>query len=121
MIMPRMYTVSIAQALGEGHTRQGGFERAKWYLDTALDNYPRNGMKPHVLRILQLLLDRYEQQNRAEEAERPRVEARRLSEEMLPLPVRPPDGLSLAPGKAGAKNVSHARRKMGSRPGARLG
>jgi hypothetical protein len=102
MIISRMSTVSIAQAPGDGHTRQGGFERAKCYLDTALDCYRRNGMKPHVPRILQSLLDRYEQQNCAEEAERPRVEARRLLEEMLPPPVRPPDGLSLAPGKAQA-------------------
>jgi hypothetical protein len=97
-----MSTVSIAQALGKGHTRQGGFERAKCYLDTALDYYRRNYMKPYILRVLQSLLDRYGQQNRAEEAERPRVEARRLLEEMLPPPVRPPDGLSLAPGKAHA-------------------
>ena len=102
MITSRMSTVSIAQALGEGHTRQGGFERAKCYLDTALDYYRRNGMKPHLLRILQSLLDRYEQQNRAEVAGRPRVEARRLLEEMPPPPNRPPDGLSLAPGKAQA-------------------
>ncbi|MDQ3911162.1 MAG: hypothetical protein M3305_05205, partial [Actinomycetota bacterium] len=90
---------SIAQALGEGYTKQADYERAKRYLDTALDYYRRNSMKPYLVGVLQSLADWYEQQGRSEEAERPRAEARRLVEEMPPPPVRPPGGPSLAPEK----------------------
>ena len=41
------YTVAfIAQALGEGYTQLGDF-KAKQYLDTALDYYRRNDMRPY--------------------------------------------------------------------------
>ena len=92
------YTVAfIAQALGEAYTRLGDFERAKQYLDTALDYYRRNDMRPYLARVLQSLVDWYEQQGRAEEAEHPRAEARRLIEELAPPPVPYSGGLSSTP------------------------
>jgi tetratricopeptide (TPR) repeat protein len=92
------YTVAlVAQALGEGYTQLGDFERAKRYLDTALDYYRRNDMRPYLARTLQSLVYWYEQQGRGAEAEQPRAEASRLMEE-LPLPsVRPLSTLPLAP------------------------
>src|SRR5215207_99802 len=80
------YTVAfIAQALGEGYTQLGDFESAKQYLDTALDYYRRNDMRPYLARGLQSLVYWYEQQSRGAEAEHARAEAQRLMEE-LPLP-----------------------------------
>jgi tetratricopeptide (TPR) repeat protein len=80
------YTVAlVAQALGEGYTQLGDFERAKRYLDTALDYYRRNDMRPYLARALQSLVYWYEQQGRGAEAEQPRAEASQLMEE-LPLP-----------------------------------
>ncbi len=99
------YSVAfIAQALGEGYTQLGDFERAKRYLDTAIDYYRRNDMRPYLARILQLLVDWYERQGRSAEAEQARAEADRLMEELSLPPVRllssepiahdesPPDG-----------------------------
>jgi tetratricopeptide (TPR) repeat protein len=92
------YTVAfIAQALGEGYTRLGDFERAKQYLDTALDYYRRNDMRPYVARGLQSLVYWYEQQGRGEEAEQARTEARRLIEELPQPQVRQLSSLVLAP------------------------
>src|SRR5215207_2141171 len=92
------YTVAfIAQALGEGYTQMGDFEHAKQYLDTALDYYRRNDMRPYLARILQSLAYWYEQQGRSVEAERERAEVRRLIEELSLPPVRPLGSLSLAP------------------------
>ena len=91
------YTVAfVAQALGEGYTRMGDFGRAKQYLDTALDYYRRNDMRPYLARILQSLAYWHEQQGRGAEAERERAEARRLTEELSLPPVRPPDSLQQA-------------------------
>ena len=57
------YTVAfIAQALGEGYTQLGDFERAKQYLDTALDYYRRNDMRPYLARVLQSLAYLYRAQ-----------------------------------------------------------
>ena len=84
------YTVAlIAQALGEGYTQLGEFERAKRYLDTALDYYRRNDMRPYVARVLQSLVYWHEQQGHEAEAEEARAEARRLMEELPLPPVRP--------------------------------
>jgi class 3 adenylate cyclase/tetratricopeptide (TPR) repeat protein len=84
------YTVAlIAQALGEGYTQLGDFERAKQHLDTALDYYRRNDMRPYVARVLQSLVYWYEQQSRDAEAEEARAEVRRLTEELSLPPVRP--------------------------------
>jgi tetratricopeptide (TPR) repeat protein len=93
------YTVAfISQALGEGYTRLGDFERAKQNLDTALDYYRRNDMRPYVARGLQSLVYWYEQQGRGEEAEQARTEARRLIEELPPPQVvRQLSSLVLAP------------------------
>ncbi len=92
------YTVAfIAQALGEGYTRLGDFERAKQYLDTALDYYRRNDMRPYLARALQSLVYWYEQQGRGEEAEQARTEARRLIEELPQPQVRQLSSLVLAP------------------------
>jgi tetratricopeptide (TPR) repeat protein len=80
------YTVAlVAQALGEGYTQLGDIERAERYLDTALDYYRRNDMRPYLARTLQSLVYWYEQQGRRAEADQARAEARRLMEE-LPLP-----------------------------------
>ena len=92
------YTAAfVAQALGEGYTQMGDFEPAKLYLDTALDYYRRNDMRPYLARILQSLANWYEQQGRGAEAERERAEAQRLMEELSLPPARPPGSLSLAP------------------------
>jgi class 3 adenylate cyclase/tetratricopeptide (TPR) repeat protein len=80
------YTVAlVAQALGEGYTRLGDFERAERYLNTALDYYRRNDMRPYLARVLQSLVYWYEQQGRGAEAEQARAEAHELMED-LPLP-----------------------------------
>ena len=84
------YTVAfIAQALGEGYTQLGDFESAKQYLDTSLDYYRRNDMRPYLARVLQLLVYWYEQQGRGAEAEQARAEAHQLMEELPLPPVRP--------------------------------
>src|SRR5215212_5748670 len=94
------YTAAfIAQALGEGYTQVGDFESAKQYLDTALNYYRRNDMRPYLVRVLQSLVYWYEQQGRSEEAEQPRTEARQLTEELSLPPVRPLGTLSVAPGE----------------------
>ena len=59
--------------------------KAKQYLDTALDYYRRNDMRPYLARVLRSLVYWYEQQSRGAEAEHARAEAQRLMEE-LPLP-----------------------------------
>jgi class 3 adenylate cyclase/tetratricopeptide (TPR) repeat protein len=94
------YTVAfIAQALGEGYTQLGDFKLAKQYLDTALNYYRRNDMRPYLARVLQSLVYWYEQQGRGAQAERERAEARRLIEELSLPPARPLGTLSLAPGE----------------------
>ena len=91
------YTVAfVAQALGEGYTRLGNFERAKHYLDNALDYYRRNGMKPYLARALQSLARWHEQQGRAAQAEQASAEALRLGEELSQPPLRSSDGETLA-------------------------
>jgi tetratricopeptide (TPR) repeat protein len=90
------YTVAfIAQALGEGYMRLGDFESAKQYLDTALDYYRRNDMRPYLARALQSLVYWYEQQDRGAEAEQARAEANRLIQELPLPPVRPLSSLPL--------------------------
>ena len=84
------YTVAlVAQALGEGYTQLGDFERAERYLNTALDYYRRNDMRPYLARVLQSIDYWHEQQGRGAEAEQARAEARRLMEELPLPPVRP--------------------------------
>jgi class 3 adenylate cyclase/tetratricopeptide (TPR) repeat protein len=91
------YTAAfIAQALGEGYTQLGDFESAKQYIDTALDYYRRNDMRPYLARVLQSLVYWYEQQGRGAEAEEERAEAQRLMEELSLPPVRPLGSLPLA-------------------------
>jgi tetratricopeptide (TPR) repeat protein len=90
------YTVAfIAQALGEGYMRLGDFESAKQYLDTALDYYRRNDMRPYLARALQSLVYWYEQQDRGAEAEQARAEANRLIQELPLPPIRPLSSLPL--------------------------
>jgi tetratricopeptide (TPR) repeat protein len=72
----------IAQALSKAYTRLGDFELAKHYLDTALDYYRRNDMRPYLARVLQQLGDWYEHQDRTAEAEQAYTEARQLMEEL---------------------------------------
>jgi tetratricopeptide (TPR) repeat protein len=92
------YTVAIvAQALGEGYTRLGDFERAERYLNTALDYYRRNEMRPYLVRVLQSLAYWYEQQDRGAEAEQARVEAGQVMAELPQPPVRPLSSSSPAP------------------------
>jgi class 3 adenylate cyclase/tetratricopeptide (TPR) repeat protein len=84
------YTAAfIAQALGEAYTQMDDLERAKQYLDSALDYYRRNDMRPYLARVLQLLGNWYENQGRGAEAEQARTEAHRLMEELSLPPVRP--------------------------------
>src|ERR687898_945887 len=90
------YTVAfIAQALGEGYTQLGDFERAEQRLDAALDYYRRNEMKPYVARALQSSAKLHEAQGHDAEAERDLAEAGRLMEELSLPPVRPPGNLQL--------------------------
>jgi tetratricopeptide (TPR) repeat protein len=80
------YTAAlIAQALGEGYTGSGEFERAKQHLDAAHDYYRRNDMRPYEARVLQSLAYWNEQQGLEAEAERALAQAHRILEE-LPLP-----------------------------------
>ncbi len=78
----------IAQALSEAYTQMGDFELAKQYLDTALDYYRRNDMRPYIARVLQLLGNWYAHQGRTAEAEQAYTEARQLTEELSLPPVR---------------------------------
>jgi tetratricopeptide (TPR) repeat protein len=92
------YTAAIvAQALGEGYTRLGDFERAERYLNTALDYYRRNEMRPYLVRVLQSLAYWYEQQDRDAEAEQARAEAGQVMTELPHPPVRPLSSSSPAP------------------------
>ncbi|HSK82885.1 MAG TPA: hypothetical protein VK902_05690, partial [Rubrobacter sp.] len=84
------YTVAfVAQTLGEGYTQLRDFEKAKQYLDTALDYYRRNDMRPYLARTLRSLVYWYEQQGRIAEAEQARAEAQRLMEELSLPPMHP--------------------------------
>ena len=78
----------IAQALGEAYTQMGDFDLAKQYLDTALEYYRRNDMRPYLARVLQLLGNWYAHQGRAAEAEQARTEAHQLREELSLPPIR---------------------------------
>jgi tetratricopeptide (TPR) repeat protein len=90
------YTVAfIAQALGEGYTQLGDFERAKQFLDSALDYYHRNDMRPYVARVLKSSADWHKAQGQVAEAERVLAEAGRLIEELSLPQVRPPGSLQL--------------------------
>jgi tetratricopeptide (TPR) repeat protein len=85
------YTVAfIAQALGEGYTQLGDFERAQQHLDTALNYYRRNEMKPYLARGLKSSAELHEAQGHVAEAERELAEAGRLMEELSLPPVHPP-------------------------------
>jgi tetratricopeptide (TPR) repeat protein len=90
------YTVAfIAQALGEGYTQLGDFERAKQFLDSALDYYHRNDMRPYVARVLKSSADWHKAQGQVAEAEGVLAEAGRLVEELSLPQVRPPGSLQL--------------------------
>jgi class 3 adenylate cyclase/tetratricopeptide (TPR) repeat protein len=80
----------IAQALGEAYTQLGDFERAKQYLDTALDYYRRNDMKPYLARGLKSSAELHEAQGHVAEAERDLAEAGRLTEDLSLSPVHLP-------------------------------
>jgi class 3 adenylate cyclase/tetratricopeptide (TPR) repeat protein len=77
----------IAQALSEAYTQMGDFDLAKQYLDTALEYYRRNDMRPYLARVLQQLGNWYEHQGRGAEAEQARTEAHQLREELSLPPV----------------------------------
>ena len=64
------------------------FERAKQYLNTALEYYRRNDMRPYLARVLQVLGNWYEHQGRCAEAEEGRTEAHQLMEDLSLPPVR---------------------------------
>jgi tetratricopeptide (TPR) repeat protein len=66
----------------------GDFELAKQYLDTALDYYRRNDMRPYLARVLHQLGNWYEHQGRGAEAEQARTEAYQLMAELSLPPVR---------------------------------
>jgi class 3 adenylate cyclase/tetratricopeptide (TPR) repeat protein len=89
----------IAQALGEAYTRLGDFERAERYLNTALDYYRRNDMRPYLARVLQSLVYWYEEQDRSAEAEQTRAEAHELMKDLPLPPVRLLSSLPPAPDK----------------------
>ena len=79
----RDYTVAfIARALGDAYTQLGDFESAKRYLDTAIDYYRRNEMKPYLASALQSSAHFHEAQGHDAEVERDLAEARRLMEEL---------------------------------------
>jgi class 3 adenylate cyclase/tetratricopeptide (TPR) repeat protein len=85
------YTVAfIAQALGEAHTQLGDFERAQQYLDTALEYYRRNDMKPYLARGLKSSAKLHEAQGHVAEAKRELAEAGQLMAALSLPPVHPP-------------------------------
>jgi tetratricopeptide (TPR) repeat protein len=85
------YTAAfIAQALGEGYTQLGDFERAKLYLDTALDYYRRNDMKLYLARVLRSSAQLHEAQGHVAEAKRELAEAGQLMAALSLPPVHPP-------------------------------
>jgi hypothetical protein len=57
-------------------------------LNNALDYYRRNDMKPYLAHALQSLVVWYEQQDRGEEAEQAREDARRLMKDLSLPPHR---------------------------------
>ena len=77
------YTVAfIARALGEGYTQLGDFGLARQHIDTALDYYRHNDMKPYLARVLKSSASLHEAQGHVAEAERELAEAGRLTEEL---------------------------------------
>ena len=104
------YTVAfIAQALGEGYTQLGDFESAKQYLDTALDYYRRNDMRPYLARALQSLVYWYEQQGRGEEAEQARTEAQPADGRAAPATGSAAQHLTTAGPQLDGERESHRR------------
>jgi tetratricopeptide (TPR) repeat protein len=92
------YTVAfVAQALSEAYTRLGDVERAERYLNTALNYYRRNDMRPYLARVLQSLVYWYEEQGRDAEAEQARAEAHELMKDLPLPPVRLLSSLPPAP------------------------
>jgi tetratricopeptide (TPR) repeat protein len=90
------YTVAlIAHALGEGYTQLGDFGQARQNLDSALDYYHRNGMRPYVVRVLRSSADLHRAQDQDAEAERDLAEAARITEELSLPPVLLLDSLQL--------------------------
>ena len=77
----------VARTLGEGYTQLGDFDRARQHLDTALDYYRRNEMKPYLARVLKSSASLHEAQGHVAEAQRELAEAGRLTEELSLPPV----------------------------------
>jgi tetratricopeptide (TPR) repeat protein len=77
------YTAAfLSQYLGEAYTRLGEFEQAESYLDTALEHYRRNNMRPYLARALGSLAQFYEKQGRGSDAEHARAEAQTVIQEL---------------------------------------
>ena len=70
----------VSQLLGTTYTQLGELEQAEGHLDTALDYFMRNDMRPYVANTLQSLAQLYDRQGRDEDAARVRSEAEGLSQ-----------------------------------------
>jgi tetratricopeptide (TPR) repeat protein len=72
----------LSRALGESYTQMGDFERARHHLDSALDYYRRNGMRPYLPRILASIAELREREGESAEATEAREEAARVTAEL---------------------------------------
>ena len=73
----------LSRSLGESYTQMGDLERAQQYLDSALDYYRRNGMRPYLSRILESIAVVWNRQGKTAEAEEARAEAARVRAELF--------------------------------------
>jgi predicted ATPase/class 3 adenylate cyclase len=77
------YTAALlARSLGEAYTQTRDFERAQRHLDSALDYYRRNGMRPYLPRTLAVVAELREKQGERVGASEVRNEAARVMAEL---------------------------------------
>jgi class 3 adenylate cyclase/tetratricopeptide (TPR) repeat protein len=72
----------LSHSLGASAMQRGDVERARPYLDAALDYYRRNGMLPYLPGILTSIADLYTQEGQAQRATAARLEAQRITSEL---------------------------------------
>ncbi len=72
----------LSHSLGDNATQQGDLERARTYLDAALDYYRRNGMLPYLPGILTSMATLDDRDNRPESAAKDRLEAQQITAEL---------------------------------------
>jgi predicted ATPase/class 3 adenylate cyclase len=78
------YTAAqLSHALGDCYIRLGDLEQARAHLDSALDYYRRNDMRPYLPRILASIAALREQEGQADGAIEARDEAARVTAELV--------------------------------------